>query len=118
MKIFGYKRKNNKVGFRNHFLVVPTVICATRTAQEIANHIDGAVFLDNQHGCNHMKQDHEKVFDVLVGMASNPNVAGVLYIGLGCETIPTRQIAEQAKKANKPVECLIIQEEGGTLQTA
>lgn len=118
MKVFGYRRKNNTVGFRNHFLVVPTVICATRTAQEIANHIDGAVYLDNQHGCNHMKQDHEKVFDVLVGMASNPNVAGVLYVGLGCETIPTKQIAEQAKKTNKPVECLIIQEEGGTLQTA
>lgn len=118
MKLLGYKRNNNSVGFRNHFLVVPTVICATRTAQEVANHVDGAVILDNQHGCNHMKQDHEKVFDVLVGMASNPNVAGVLYIGLGCETIPTKQIAEQAKKTNKPVECLIIQEEGGTLQTA
>ncbi|MFN3284104.1 MAG: UxaA family hydrolase, partial [Pseudothermotoga sp.] len=45
------------------------------------------------------------------------NVAGVLYIGLGCETIPTREIAQQAKKTDKPVECLIIQEEGGTLQT-
>lgn len=118
MKIFGYRRKNNSVGFRNHFLVVPTVICATRTAQEIANHVDGAVLIDNQHGCNHMRKDHEKVFDVLVGMASNPNVVGVLYIGLGCETIPTREIAQQAKKTGKPVECLIIQEEGGTLQTA
>ncbi|MFN4190580.1 MAG: UxaA family hydrolase [Pseudothermotoga sp.] len=118
MKIFGYRRKNNSVGFRNHFIVVPTVICATRTAQEIANHVDGAVLIDNQHGCNHMKKDHEKVFDVLLGMASNANVVGVLYIGLGCETIPTREIAQQAKKTDKPVECLIIQEEGGTLQTA
>jgi len=117
VKIFGYKRDNNAIGFRNHFLVVPTVICATRTAQEIANHVDGAVLIDNQHGCNHMKQDHEKVFNVLVGMAKNPNVAGVLYIGLGCETIPTKQIVQEAKKTNKPVECLIIQEEGGTLQT-
>ncbi len=118
MKLYGYKRSNNRVGFRNHFLVVPTVICATRTAQQIVDQVDGAVLVDNQHGCNHMKQDHEKVFDVLSGMASNPNVAGVLFIGLGCETIPTKQIAEQVKKTNKPVQCLIIQEEGGTLQTA
>ncbi len=118
MKLYGYKRKNDSVGFRNHFLVIPTVICATRTAQEIANHVDGAILIENQHGCNHMKKDHEKVFDVLVGMASNPNVVGVLYIGLGCETIPTKEIAQQAKETGKPVECLIIQEEGGTLQTA
>ncbi len=117
MKLKGFLRPNGKIGFRNHFLVVPTVICATRTAEEIASNFPNAVYLHNQHGCNHMKDDEKKVVNVLKGMASNPHVAGVLFVGLGCETIPTMKIFESVRAAGKPVECLIIQEEGGTLKT-
>jgi len=116
VKLKGFLRPNGKIGFRNHFLVVPTVICATRTAEEIASNFPNAVYLHNQHGCNHMKDDEKKVVNVLKGMASNPNVAGVLFVGLGCETIPTMKIFESVRAAGKPVECLIIQEEGGTLK--
>jgi altronate dehydratase large subunit len=117
VKLKGFLRPNGKIGFRNHFLVVPTVICATRTAEEIASNFPNAVYLHNQHGCNHMKDDEKKVVNVLKGMASNPHVAGVLFVGLGCETIPTMKIFESVRAAGKPVECLIIQEEGGTLKT-
>lgn len=117
MKLKGFLRPNGKIGFRNHFLVVPTVICATRTAEEIASNFPNVVYLHNQHGCNHMKDDEKKVVNVLKGMASNPHVAGVLFVGLGCETIPTMKIFESVRAAGKPVECLIIQEEGGTLKT-
>jgi altronate dehydratase large subunit len=117
VKLKGFLRPNGKIGFRNHFLVVPTVICATRTAEEIASNFPNVVYLYNQHGCNHMKDDEKKVVNVLKGMASNPNVAGVLFVGLGCETIPTMKIFESVRAAGKPVECLIIQEEGGTLKT-
>jgi len=117
VKLKGFLRPNGKIGFRNHFLVVPTVICATRTAEEIASNFPNVVYLHNQNGCNHMKDDEKKVVNVLKGMASNPNVAGVLFVGLGCETIPTMKIFESVRAAGKPVECLIIQEEGGTLKT-
>jgi altronate dehydratase large subunit len=117
VKLKGFLRPNGKIGFRNHFLVVPTVICATRTAEEIASNFPNVVYLHNQHGCNHMKDDEKKVVNVLKGMASNPHVAGVLFVGLGCETIPTMKIFESVRAAGKPVECLIIQEEGGTLKT-
>jgi altronate dehydratase large subunit len=117
VKLKGFLRPNGKIGFRNHFLVVPTVICATRTAEEIASNFPNVVYLHNQHGCNHMKDDEKKVVNVLKRMASNPNVAGVLFVGLGCETIPTMKIFESVRAAGKPVECLIIQEEGGTLKT-
>ncbi|WP_041076888.1 UxaA family hydrolase [Thermotoga caldifontis] len=117
MKVKGFLRPDGKVGFRNHFLVIPTVICATRTAEEIASNFPNVVYLHNQHGCNHMKDDERKVVNVLKGMALNPNVAGVLFVGLGCETVPTRQIFESVRESGKPAECLIIQEEGGTLRT-
>lgn len=117
MKVKGFPRPDGKVGFRNHFLVIPTVICATRTAEEIASNFPNVVYLHNQHGCNHMKDDERKVVNVLKGMALNPNVAGVLFVGLGCETVPTRKIFESVRESGKPAECLIIQEEGGTLRT-
>ncbi|MGB9789994.1 MAG: UxaA family hydrolase [Thermotoga caldifontis] len=117
MKVKGFLRPDGKVGFRNHFLVIPTVICATKTAEEIASNFPNVVYLHNQHGCNHMKDDERKVVNVLKGMALNPNVAGVLFVGLGCETVPTRQIFESVRESGKPAECLIIQEEGGTLRT-
>lgn len=117
MKVKGFLRPDGRVGFRNHFLVIPTVICATRTAEEIASNFPNVVYLHNQHGCNHMKDDERKVVNVLKGMALNPNVAGVLFVGLGCETVPTRKIFESVRESGKPAECLIIQEEGGTLRT-
>ncbi|WP_448522403.1 UxaA family hydrolase [Pseudothermotoga sp.] len=117
MKLRGFLRPDGKIGFRNHFLVVPTVVCATRTAEEIASNFSNVVYLHNQHGCNHMKDDEKKVVNVLKGMACNPNVAGVLFVGLGCETVPTMKIFESVRATGKPVECLIIQEEGGTLRT-
>ncbi|HBT40455.1 MAG: Altronate dehydratase [Thermotoga sp. 50_1627] len=117
MKLKGFLRPDGKIGFRNHFLVVPTVICATRTAEEIASNFSNVVCLHNQHGCNHMKEDERKVVNVLKGLACNPNVAGVLFVGLGCETIPTMKIFESVRATGKPAECLIIQEEGGTLRT-
>jgi len=117
VKLKGFLRPDGKIGFRNHFLVVPTVICATRTAEEIASNFPNVVYLHNQHGCNHMKDDEKKVVNVLKGMACNPNVAGVLFVGLGCETVPTMKIFESVRATGKPAECLIIQEEGGTLRT-
>ncbi len=117
MRLIGYRRPDGTVGFRNYFLVAPTVICATRAGEQIVDQVNQSVLIDNQHGCNHMKDDHAKVFRVLTGVGLNPNVAGVLFLGLGCETIPTKEICEVVKKTGKPTHCLIIQEEGGTLKT-
>jgi len=117
MKLKGYRRRDGSVGIRNHILVIPTVICASKVAEEIANHVVGAIYLPNQHGCNHLDIDLKHVINTLIGMGKNPDVAAVLFVGLGCETVPTKYIAEEVRKSGKETECLIIQEEGGTLKT-
>ncbi len=53
----------------------------------------------------------------LVGTALNPNVAGVLIVGLGCETLTGEILMEKIKPSGKPVYNITIQEEGGTLKT-
>jgi altronate dehydratase large subunit len=53
----------------------------------------------------------------LAGTALNPNVAGVLIVGLGCETLTGEILMEKIKPSGKPVYNITIQEEGGTLKT-
>ncbi|MBO5491739.1 MAG: UxaA family hydrolase, partial [Pyramidobacter sp.] len=55
---------------------------------------------------------------ILTGFACNPNVWGVVIIGLGCETVGHDKLRDKIKKmTSKPVVSFGIQEEGGTLKT-
>jgi altronate dehydratase large subunit len=47
----------------------------------------------------------------------NPNVAGLVIVGLGCETLTGDILMEKIEPSGKPVFNLTIQEEGGTLKT-
>jgi altronate dehydratase large subunit len=51
---------------------------------------------------------------VMSGFCSNPNVAGVLLVGLGCEMMTPELIGDQLKKRGQKFEILSIQTEGGT----
>lgn len=116
-QLYGYKRANGTVGIRNHILVIPSSVCASITAERIASHIDGAIAIPNQHGCCQVGQDMIQVINTLIGLGKNPNVGGVLVVGLGCEGVPTKQVADEIAKTGKPVKYIIIQENGGTLKT-
>ena len=54
----------------------------------------------------------------MIGAGRNPNVAGVLILGLGCESITAEIIAEGIRPSGKPVETLVIQEEGGSVKAS
>ncbi|EKN70593.1 UxaA family hydrolase [Schinkia azotoformans] len=114
-KFLGYRRKDGKVGVRNHVLILPTITCATQTAQRITDLVHGTVSFVHQHGCAQVGVDYEQTFRTYVGMGKNPNVYGVLVIGLGCETHQARSVAGEIAKSGKRVEVLSIQEHGGTL---
>lgn len=51
----------------------------------------------------------------LKGLAMNPNIFGVIVIGLGCESVRPDSLASEIAESGKPVEVLTIQKEGGTL---
>ncbi|EOH5937342.1 UxaA family hydrolase, partial [Campylobacter jejuni] len=71
------------------------------------------------HGCSQLEFDALQTRDVLIGHGSNANVFGVLIIGLGCEVIQAKAVAEKIKEATpyKKVEYLVIQECGGSKNT-
>lgn len=116
MKFKGYLRPDGKVGIRNHIAIIPTSVCSATVAFNIAAQVPGAVALPNQHGCCQIGSDHEQTVNTLIGLGRNPNVAAVLVVGLGCEGVPIRQVAENIARAGKRVETVIIQEIGGTIK--
>ena len=110
---YGYGRPDGSVGVRNHLLVLATIDCSYETAKKIASQVEGAVAVTQYHGCDL----NQMLARNLVGICENPNVAGVLLVGLGCESLTPEVLAEQISSQGKPVETLSIQREGGTIRT-
>lgn len=112
MEFYGYERPDGSVGVRNHLLVLAPIDCSFEPAKRIAHQVEGAVAVTQHHGCGL----DWMVAHNLIGIASNPNVAAVLIVGLGCETLNADIIEEGLKPTGKRVERVIIQEEGGTIR--
>lgn len=113
MSFLGYRRPGGSVGVRNHIAVISTVTCANEVASRIANQVEEAVSLTHNMGCGHY------IFTPLrplAGLGKNPNVAAVLVVGLGCEVVSAKILAEEIAESEKPVESIIIQEVGGTVK--
>jgi len=113
----GYRRRDGRVGVRNHVLVLPTVHCANTVVERIGQVAPGVVAVPHVYGCSQLGDDLAQSRRVLEEFARHPNVGAVLLIGLGCETMPTIEMAEQLAAEGVRVERLTIQEEGGSRAT-
>ncbi len=128
----GFRRSNGRVGTRNYIGVVTSVNCSATVARFIAEavnksgvladypDIDGVIPLVHSTGCG-IDSDGE-TFEVLKrttwGYACNPNMAGVLVVGLGCEGF---QIARMKQaygiQESATFRTMTIQDTGGTKKT-
>ena len=112
-QFYGYERPDGKIGVRNHLLVIAPIDCSYEPAKKIAEQVEDAVAITQTYGCG----NDSMLVHNLAGTALNPNVAGVLIVGLGCETLTGDILIEKIKPSGKPVYNITIQEEGGTLKT-
>ena len=118
MEFYGYRRKEGRPGIRNHILILPTCACGSESCRIVASQVRSAVNIVFNTGCSDVAANTAMSQKVLTGFALNPNVYGVVIIGLGCETVPHAQLREKIQaKCSKPVVSFGIQEEGGTLKT-
>lgn len=118
MKFWGYRRAEGRAGIRNHVLILPSCVCGSESARIVASQVRGAVNIVFNTGCSDVQANTDMSQKVLTGFACNPNVYGVVIIGLGCETVGHRELREKIQKmTSKPVVSFGIQEEGGTLKT-
>lgn len=118
MEFYGYRRKEGRPGIRNHVLILPTCACGSESCRIVASQVRGAVNIVFNTGCSDVAANTAMSQKVLTGFALNPNVYGVVIIGLGCETVPHAKLREKIQAlTSKPVVSFGVQEEGGTLKT-
>lgn len=114
----GYRRNDGRVGVRNHVLVIPTCACSSDVAEMITRNLSGTVGIHNQNGCGQVEGDRAMTLKLLAGLAANPNVYGVLLVGLGCEQLKWEIVRDAIRLlTDKPVEAVEIQTCGGVVRT-
>ncbi len=113
----GYPRKDGSAGTRNYVAVVSCVVCANETVTRLSEE-PGAAGFTHQQGCSQTMPDVQRVKQVLVNLALNPNAGAVLYVSLGCESVPSEEVCrEAAELSGKPVAMLCLQKDGGFTET-
>ena len=131
----GYIRKNGAVGTRNYYLVVPTSMCASETALQVAlnmegssenlqkyPNIDGIIAIPNTEGCGcDSTLQIDRFMRVLKGYIHHPNVGGCLIMDLGCEQTNYEKmyayLKDTTEESLKPIDWITIQKSGGTRST-
>ncbi len=109
----GYPRRGGSAGTRNYLAVIPTVFCANEVAAAIANKFKRAKPLLHHQGCAQLQPDAARVAATLISLGANPNVGGVLLVGLGCESVSIQEVYEGLKARGQRVQKIVIQEMGG-----
>ena len=108
------KRDDGSVGVRDRILILPSVICSHIVAERIADRVSDAVAAPHDHGCAQLGADVEQTMRTFRNLAANPNVAGTVIVGLGCETVQSDDVSDTLKERDVPVREVAIQDVGGT----
>ncbi|WP_261131625.1 UxaA family hydrolase [Bacillus sp. Marseille-Q3570] len=111
----GYSRKDGQVGVRNQIAIIPSVFCSAKVAERIAYQVPGSVYFRHPVGCSQVGEDLEVTAKTLIAIGKNPNFAGVVVVGLGCERFSPYELAEGIAPSQKMLETVVIQKEGDSL---
>jgi altronate hydrolase len=128
----GYRRANGKAGTRNYLAILTSVNCSATVARLIAHefersgilndypNVDGVIALVHGTGCGMAAKGEG--FDIFKrtqwGYAGNPNIAGVVLVGLGCEVFQIGRMKEEyGLSEGELFQTMTIQATGGTRKT-
>ncbi len=106
----GWRRENGRMGVRNHVIILPVDDLSNAAAEAVANNIKGAMAIPHAYGRLQFGADLDLHFRTLIGTGCNPNVAGVVVIGI--EPGWTGKIVEGIAKSGTPVEGFAIEQNG------
>ncbi len=98
LKFWGYRRAEGRPGIRNHVLILPGCACGSESSRVVASQVRGAVNIVFNTGCSDVADNTEMSQKILTGFACNPNVYGVVIIGLGCETVGHKELKAKIQK--------------------
>ena len=98
---WGYRRQNNRVGVRNHVIILPVDDLSNAAAEAVANNIKGTMAIPHPYGRLQFGADLALHFQTLIGTGCNPNVAAVVVIGI--EDGWTKRVVDGIAASGKPV---------------
>ena len=128
----GFARGNGKSGTRNYVAILTSVNCSASVARFMAKEIERSDFLNDfpnvdgviplVHGTGCGIAAKGEGFDALKrtqwGYASNPNIAAVLLVGLGCEVFQIGRMKQEfGIVEGEAFRTMTIQDTGGTKKT-
>ena len=113
-KIIGYRRENDRVGVRNHVLILPLDNISNAVCEAVANNIKGKIAIPHEYGRLQFGEDLELHFRTIIGTGSNPNIAASVVIGI--EPSWTQKVVDGIAAIGKPVEGFFT-EQNGDLKT-
>ena len=97
----GYRRENNRVGIRNHVIILPLDDLSNAAAEAVAHNIKGAMAIPHPYGRLQFGADLDLHFRTLIGTGCNPNIAAVVVIGI--EDSWTQKVVQGIAATGKPV---------------
>ncbi len=110
----GYLRQDGRKGIRNVIAVAYLVECAHHVARLIVTKSNlPDVHLIGFPGC----YPNQYALRMMQQLCTHPNVGGVLLLSLGCEGFNREGLYRAIQTSGRPVELLVIQQEGGTLKS-
>jgi altronate hydrolase/galactarate dehydratase len=128
----GFHRADGSVGTRNYLGILTSVNCSGSVARFIADaveregvldafpNVDGVVPIVHGTGCGMSGKDegYDTLFRTLAGYARNPNFAGILLVGLGCEVLQVPDLVGRERlRKDGNFRYMTIQQTGGTRAT-
>ena len=128
----GFRRASGKTGTRNYLGVLTSVNCSATVARLIAREVERSGLLDDYpnvdgiiplvHGTGCGMAGKGEGFEALKrtqwGYAGNPNMGGVIMVGLGCEVFQISRMKEEYGVVEGDFfQSMTIQATGGTRKT-
>ena len=128
----GYRRSDGRFGTRNYVAILTSVNCSGSVARFIAeaaeksdwlaglSNVDGIVPIVHGTGCGMSGSDegYATLYRTLSGYARNPNIGGILLVGLGCEVMQIPElVGKERLRPDGNFRYMTIQATGGTRKT-
>ena len=106
----GYRRENGRVGIRNHVIILPLDDLSNAACEKVEHNVKGTMALPHHYGRLQFGEDLNLHFRTLIGTGANPNVAGVIVIGI--EPGWTGRVVDGIAKTGKRVEGFALERNG------
>lgn len=112
----GYWNEDKLVGIRNHVAILGLSPFCSQAVKLISDEIAGTIPLPQLHGRNELGENLERFNNSMLNLALNPNIHSLLVVGYEPKTT-LNFLNEFKRKSKKPVDYVILLENGGMIET-